>query len=131
MRPQVIVNFERLMFLSIALSAVEIAMIAALGAGAALWVLGVSALLIAVSVALVLLISRRGSQIAKWALVLLTLLGAGGAVVALGDDSPFDLTEALTMLALVLQIVAVAMLFGSGAKTWFAQGDDEVEEPAL
>ncbi len=131
MRPQAIVNFERLMLVSIALSIVQIAMIAAQGAGAPLWVLGVSAIVIAVSVALVLLVSRQRSAIAKWALVLLTVLGAGGAIVALGDDSRFDLAEALTMLALALQIAAVAMLFGSGAKTWFAQRDDEFEEPAL
>jgi len=78
MRPQAIVNFERLFLASILLSVVPLALIASEEGALAEMIVGIGLMLL--SVALVLLASRRRSNVARWVLAILTAIGLAATV---------------------------------------------------
>lgn len=138
MRPNAIVTFERLFLISILLSTVGLALLAGdrIGAiGPPLTEIVVGAAVILLSVALVLLASRRRSNIARWVLVVLTGLGLGTAGYEVGrilgsDGEGFGATTVVDLLAIALQTAAVAMLFVPEAREWFRRRG-EAERPEI
>ena len=74
------------------------------------------------------LISRRASKVAKWILVVMTVLGFLAMIPALpifmqrSGPGPF-----LIALVTVLQLIAVALLFRNDARVWFASGGEVSE----
>ena len=124
MRPKAIVTFEQLFLLSIGMSVAQLALFAFegdVGAG----VLGLGAFLAALPVVLVLLTSRKRSNLARWVLVVLTLFGIYSAAVGLGEGEPVDAAAMIGWAALALQAAAVALLFAPSAGRWFS-GEDKV-----
>ena len=131
MRPQSIVMFERLFLASLVLGVVgvllsygQMAEFASgdpgmrrlgLGSGFLVGVLGVS---YAVYLLLWYLIARRASTVAKWILVVFTVLGVLSALPALGG--PWNATLVLSLAVYALEIVALVYLFRPDARAWFA-----------
>ena len=121
MRPKAIATFERLGLLSVMLSAVQVARLgvtgrmsgieAAVGAGGVL-----------VSVALVLLASRKRSKIALWVLTAFTMLGVAAAAYAAGGGG-IDAAQVVDFVSIALQAAAVAMAWTGAAREWFAGAD--------
>ena len=129
MRPQAIVTFERLSLLSILLSVVQLAMVSSEDGGGATW-LAVGAIPILVSIALVLLASRKASNVARWILTVLTLAGLAWTGFEVGRDFARgvrpDVGTWIGIAALLLQAGAVGLLFNPVARGWFA-GRDELK----
>lgn len=130
MRPSAIINFERLFGLSILLSVVQLA----LQAGAQIGVIGPTTLLliqaagVLLSLALMLLVSRRRSNIARWVLVVFTVLGVLGLLGGLMAGGGFAVSDLVGIAGVVAQAAAVAMLFSAGAREWFADSGASAAE---
>jgi hypothetical protein len=76
------------------------------------------ALGIAITLLLWYLVARRASSIAKWIVVLLFLFSL---LTSLGVGSGgISASEAVSLVALLLQAAAVYFLFRPDAKAWFA-----------
>jgi hypothetical protein len=135
MRPKSIVNFERVVLLSILIGIVstwvnwdqmQAAMAQAQQGRAMLgakFAIGVQAVAIAIYLLLLWLIARKGSPVAKWIYVVFALLGLGAAIVR------FRTTVALGTPALLLAIVqflltlaALWLIFRPDSKAWFSEG---------
>lgn len=122
MRPSAIVIFERLFLLSIVISTVQLALqaneqVGVVGSPMGAIVLG--AVVILFSVALVLLASRRRSNVARWVLAVLTGIGVAVTLYDVISGAQLGLTGLLGLLAIGLQVAAVAMLFSPGGAGWF------------
>ena len=126
MRPKSIVTFERLALLSLAIAMIvtiatwdrTVAAFRASGYPASLPLITEVAEF-GIGLALILLISRKGSRIAKWILAILT--AAGVVELAIRSAGHFggswmDFAEIAKMLLLA---GAVCLLFGADAKPWF------------
>ena len=127
MRPKAIITFERLFLLSIVLSTIQLAIDAGarIGRVGPITELVVEAAGIMLSVLLVLLASRRRSNIARWLLVAFTAIGlfATGADVSrtLRAGEGFDVALLVNLIGIALQTAAVALLFRPEARAWFAR----------
>lgn len=89
--------------------------------------IGVLAVIYAIMLLLWYLIARRASKIAKWILVVFTLISLIG-IPALFSP-PFTLSKGIELLSNLLQVAAVVFLFLPDARVWFAgdkAGDPEV-----
>lgn len=76
---------------------------------------------IAISLAFWYLVARRASNIAKWFLVVLVVLGVLGLPGAYGMISTLGLPYvALGALSTLLQVVAAGLLFTAESRRWFA-----------
>jgi len=97
---------------------------APLGAGT---LIGISVATYALSLLLWYFVSRRASNIAKWILVVLTLLGLIGLPALFVGT--FGLVKALSLVSTLLGVVAVVFLFRPDARDWFAgEPDDTLDE---
>ena len=127
MRPSAIANFERLFFLSCALSIVVLFLRGGAGMGVdPTWVMAAGAVALAITVALALWASRGRSNVARWLLAAVTAYGllAGGIDIgrALAEGLGLGLGDMLGAAAVLVQAAAVAMLFMKPARDWFARG---------
>ena len=133
MRPTSIVLFERLFLLSLAIALVNgflqyDALVAQVGNDPALaqlgWGSGAILVVMAISLLIPLLlwyfIARRASNIAKWILVVMTLLDAG----QLGS-----LAGIASLAVTILQLVAIVLLFRADARAWLSDDADDAEAP--
>lgn len=125
MRPRPIVLFERLFFGSLLLGAASAALdpvpLAEISQGQEGLVLLIGALLVAAVVAMILLVSRRGSRIAKWVITVFTLTGTVGIVPQIAED--LERAPHLGAIALVqagMQLAAIWQIFRAEAEPWFA-----------
>jgi chromate transport protein ChrA len=130
MRPQSIVRFERVVLLTILIGLVTIviswetafAPVRRHGLGEGFfW--GVSAASVAIVVALLWLIARRASSVAKWIYVALSAVGIVMAV--LGVSETLRLPPAILLLELVqwlLTLYSVWLLFRPDSNAWFERG---------
>lgn len=128
MRPKAIATFESLFLLSIGLSMLQVTGLlrARSGEGGTAVELVVALGVALLSVALVLLASRRRSNVARWVLAGLTALGLASAGYSLGKAMGADAIgagEAIDLISVALQFVAVAMLWTPAARAWFARRD--------
>ena len=129
-RPLHIIWFERIIFVTLALGMLNTFLdwpqLAAVGGPAFLFF--VQGVILAIMVTLTLLISRRHSKIAKWAMVGLFILGLPMFIstVAAGQLRGVAIITAAQMLA---QVVAYGLLFSSSSRRWF-EGDTATAEEA-
>jgi len=131
MRPKSIVMFERLFLASLVLGALGVLLsyqkltdLAAndpgmrqLGVGSG-FLVGVVIASYAVYLLLWYLIARGASNVAKWILVVFTVLGVLFALPGLAGA--WDSTSALSLVVYALEILAVVYLFRPDAKEWLA-----------
>lgn len=125
MRPPSIVWFERLSLLALAIGAVvsvatwDGVLAAAQGSGMSATVAAiVYIVLFALMVGLVLLISRGRSAVAKWVYVILFVGGLIATAPSLGGIFDQGLLGLVQALQLLLQIVAIGLLFAPPGSAW-------------
>jgi uncharacterized membrane protein len=127
MRPQSITTFERLYLAGIAVSIVGFVLDFNKLAGATVSGTPVNpAIVIAgfgISIAIYLLlwflVAKKASNIARWVVVVVFILGLAGLPVALSP--PFGLTKVLSLLLTALHFAAIVFLFRKDASDWLAQ----------
>lgn len=140
MRPTSIVLFERLFLLSLAIALVigflqYDALVAQVGNDPALaqlgWGSGAILVVMAISLLIPLLlwyfIARRASNIAKWILVVMTLLGL--LFVNLDPGQLGSLAGIASLAVTILQLVAIVLLFRADARAWLSDDTDDAEAP--
>lgn len=123
MRPSVILNFERLYLLAVAIELGRIILDReVLLANPA--VLTTRLIVVIATVALVLLTSRRRSKIARVVLTGAFLVGLPVIADALKPSTDSTAT-ALTLAQLGLQAAAFLLLFSQEGRRWFASGEGQ------
>lgn len=120
MRPSAIANFERLFLASLLLGISVLFLFSPPGDGLPLLEIGILAL----SLVLVLLVSRRRSNAIRWVLTVLVVLGVPLLIYPLFQGDDIDTAFLLSVLSSALQLSAVALLWTKDGKTWFER--DEV-----
>lgn len=130
MRPKSIVTFERLALLSLAIALVvsiltwrgSLAATEASGLGSSfLWIS--YAIAFGLGLLLILLISRKASSIAKWVLVVLTVIGVVGMLTRVGDLLGSGVLGIAELVQMLILVVSLTFLFRDDAKAWLARGD--------
>jgi hypothetical protein len=130
MRPKSIVTFERLALLSLAVALI-LAVLTWRGNIAALEDSRIPTSLLWVSYAigfglgllLIFLISRRGSNVAKWILVVLTAIGVVEMLTRVGDLLGGGIAGIAELGHMLLLAAALYFLFREDSKAWFERGD--------
>jgi formate-dependent nitrite reductase membrane component NrfD len=133
MRPKSIVNFERTVLASLALSvlgsavswerASTMAADAGLGTG---YLIGVAAFTLVLTLLLLWFIARKGSPIAKWIYVVVAVLGFIGGVASIGQVLEYGaLSAGITILSYILSALSLWFLFRPDANAWFNDGRGE------
>lgn len=129
MRPKSIARFEALSLLSVGLAAVAAVLSwgGALPGGARQGAVGsamiaATGLALILSLVLILLTSRKGSNVAKWLFVVLVAVSAAVTVPRLGTIGAEGLVGTVDVASVVLQLVAIYFLFTAEARAWFAGG---------
>ena len=131
MRPNSIVNFERIVIVSIVLGIINSWMTSekmrALMAGkpqmSQSTTLTIQIIMILIYLVLIYFISRKGSPVAKWIYVVLCVLGLIAGVFALplmAQLGTVSLVVAIVQYA--LSIASLWMLFRPDSKAWFSEG---------
>ena len=72
-------------------------------------------------------IARRASNIAKWILVVMTLLGL--LFVNLDAGQLGSLAGIASLTVTILQLVAIVLLFRADARAWLSDDADDAEAP--
>ncbi|TKD50718.1 hypothetical protein [Sphingomonas baiyangensis] len=86
---------------------------------------GGTILSVGVSLLLWYLVARRGSNIARWVLTALVVIGVVlGVLSGLSGSYPTGLLGALGALNSALQVLAIWCLFRPDAAAWFGSADD-------
>lgn len=131
MRPKSIIHAERLYLAATALLlasslAVWTPLVETYGLAFAI---GVTGFLIGLFLLLILFTTRRGSNVARWLLTLLTAFGAlsflwqiGTGLVALGWPG------VINALQVTLTVIGAVLLFRPNAAAWFARPHENWEE---
>ena len=130
MRPQSIINFERLYLGSLALGILNYFLsydemmaqlqadpaVAEMGFASSGFILGTAAVGWGISLLFWFFIARRASNIAKWVLVIITALGLLFLPSSLSTVGAVTLV--FTLIITVVQLAAIALLFRADAKRW-------------
>jgi hypothetical protein len=131
MRPVSIIWFERLFLASIVLGLANSILVweesmATITADPVLASLGATFLIVTMAISeginllLWYFIARRAANVAKWILVVLTLVSLAGTAMLLATATyPTGLEGVVTTIVLGLYLVSVGMLFRSDAREWF------------
>jgi hypothetical protein len=132
MRPPSIVNFTRVVLLSLAIGIlatwlswdkVEAAMAATgsgMGTGA---IVGIQAVTIALYLLLIWFISAHGSPVAKWIYVVLCAFGLVIGLLGFRQTMAYGtLPTILAAVQYILSILSLWLLFRPDAKAWFSEG---------
>ena len=133
MRPKSIVNFERTVLASLGLSilgsalgwerASTMAADAGLGSG---YLIGVAAFTLVLTLLLLWFIARKGSPVAKWIYVVVSVLGLIGGIAGIGQVMQYGgISAGITILSYVLSAVSLWFLFRPDATAWFNDGRGE------
>lgn len=138
MRPQSIRRFDLFYLASIALGAIgffisygalvaqvdaELAQTGQAFGNVVVW--GSFVVGMAISLILWFFVSRKGSSLAKWLLILLFILGLRGLVGIFAG--PFGLLDVINLAVIVLGAVAIFYLFQPDARAWFEGERDDGE----
>ena len=128
MRPASIVNFERVVLLSIILGIVNTILIwdrltaamAVTGMGSN-FVITVQAITVALYLVLIWFISRRASNVARWIYVVLAAIGLGFGLMGVGQVQALygTIPLVITIAQYALAIASLWLLFRSDANAWF------------
>lgn len=142
MRPASIIRFDQLYLGALALNIansvyVYVSTIARLGSGPSGdglgrllegVMIGLSAIGFVISLLLWFFISRKASNVAKWLLVVLTVIGTLGSLPLLLQTAPMLPTvvplwqAVVTLIVTAMEIAAMWFLFRPDANAWFAHG---------
>jgi len=122
MRPASIERFEALYFTSLAIGVLSAAVSwqTSVSIASPAFVITVQIATFAILLSLILLISRRRSDIARWMLAILFVLGAIVYIPAAGsilDSSP--VLVVLSAFQLIFQAIALYYVFSPAARVWF------------
>lgn len=136
MRPKSISRFEALALVSVALGAVAAFMTSGgaipgaegRGSGGTLMV-AATVISIVVSLVLILLTSRKASNVAKWILIVLVAVSAAMTLPRLGEIGSAGTAGAVDVASVLLQVVAIFFLFTAEARAWF-DGRGSAERPS-
>lgn len=93
------------------------------------FIIGVSVFSFAIILLLWFFISRRASSIAKWVLVVFTVIGTLMLPMSLAAVPFFQLI--VTLIITAMQIAAVWYLFQPDAKAWFEHGPKGMDPAAF
>jgi hypothetical protein len=127
-RPSNVQRFEQLMYLSIAIGALNIALdwgrlvSVARPVGGAVFVLVVDAFVFVFLISLIWLIGRRAKNWARWVLLIFFLLGTPTAVRVVVNNlrvKPF--VGALGLVQVALQVIALFLIFTGNSRAWFGR----------
>ena len=128
MRPASIVNFERVVLLSIILGIVNTILIwdrltaamAVTGMGSN-FVITVQAITVALYLVLIWFISRRASNVARWIYVVLAAIGLGVGLMGVGQVQALygTIPLVITIAQYALAIASLWLLFRPDANVWF------------
>ena len=136
MRPQSIVNFERVVLFSILVGIVNTVLVwnelqaevAASGFGVG-FALGIQAVTIALYLLLIWFIARKGSNVAKWVYVVISVLGLVVGLLSFAQTAqlygPGPLV--ITIVQYLLLLVSLWLLFRPDSKAWFSEGRGPVD----
>jgi hypothetical protein len=132
MRPPSIVNFTRVVLLSLAIGILGTwlswdrveATIAATGSGMGTGTLvGIQAVTIALYLVLIWFIHAQGSPVAKWIYVVLCGLGLVLGLLGIGQTLSYGiLPTILAAIQYILAIISLWLLFRPDSKAWFSEG---------
>ena len=125
MRPATIVNFERLIFATVALAAVQDVigwhqMIAEAGnrfSNPTAFIIVTQVITFLILIGLTLLISRRGSRVAMWIALVLFALGIPAFIVLVQKGSLFG-NGAISAIQTFVQLIAYSLLSTPSARIW-------------
>lgn len=143
MRPASITKFDQLYLGAIALGIVSSVLnydntmaqleadpaVAAAGMAGPGFMVGVTAFGFALSLLLWFFISRRASNVAKWILLVLTVIGT--LAMPLGLLAVPLVQAIIAVVTTVMQIAAVWFLFRPDAKAWFEHGPRGMDPAAF
>jgi hypothetical protein len=124
MRPQAVERFEMLYIVSLALGLVTSALTwkAATVMASPAFVLIVQGGTLALIAGLVLLVSRRSSNIARWVLLILFVVGVFFYIPTAGQlISDSVVVGLISAVQIALQAIAMVSIFSQSAKPWFAK----------
>jgi uncharacterized membrane protein len=130
-RPASVVNFERVVLLTLALGAANavltwdalVAGFAARGLGPS-FVVGAHVAGGALILALLWMMSRRRSDVARWIYVALTVAGILVTLFAITpNDSGAPILLVIEVLQMLLSLISLWLLFRPDAQGWFAATD--------
>ncbi|HEX8625594.1 MAG TPA: hypothetical protein VF782_11005 [Allosphingosinicella sp.] len=132
MRPPSIVNFTRVVLLSLAIGILATwlswdkieSAVAATGAGMGTGtIVGIQAVTIALYLLLIWFIHAHGSPVAKWIYVVLCGLGLVIALLGFGQTLSYGpLPAILAAVQCILSIISLWLLFRPDSKAWFSEG---------
>jgi hypothetical protein len=132
MRPQSIVNFARIVLLSLAIGILATwlswdklqAAVAATGSGMGTnTILIIQGITIALYLLLIWFIYAKGSPVAKWIYVVLCVLGLVIGAFGFRQTMAYGTVPAiLAAIQYLLAIVSLWLLFRPDSKAWFAEG---------
>jgi len=132
MRPPSIVNFTRVVLLSLAIGIVATWLswdklqeaIAATGSGMSTgMILGIQGVTIALYLLLIWFISSHGSPVAKWIYVVLCVLGLVFGLIGFRQTLAYGTLPALlAAIQYILSIISLWLLFRPDSKAWFSEG---------
>jgi hypothetical protein len=136
MRPQSVVNFERVVLFSLLLAVVKSFMvwerlmaIVGVNGRSAGFIFATQAITCAIYLVLIWFTSRRGSPAAKWIYVVLAALGMLFGLFRIELEARMYGTPylAITLIRYVLTAVSIWLLFRKDAKAWFRDGRGRVD----
>ena len=122
MRPKSVEWFELLFLISIGLGVVSSALLweQLTQIAGAVFTLIVQAATLLILLGVVLLVSRKGSNIARWVLVVFWVLGAIMYIPSMAGMFAQNMVAAvLSSVQIALQVVAIYFVFRPDAKPWF------------
>lgn len=92
---------------------------------------GVTAFLVGAFLLLILLTTRRGSNVARWLLIVLTAIGAVSLLWQIGTGQvALGILGVVNAVQVALTIVGAVLLFRPNAAAWFARPHDGWEVDA-
>jgi hypothetical protein len=133
-RPASIVWFERLYLASVLVSAGNAAMqweTTTAQASSPAFVIGLQATIFAILLALTLLVSRKGNNVAKWVIVAFFAFRLVSFAYVLMVPAMMLGPLVLTVLHTLLQTMAVALLFTPSARAWLGRKDSPPTDAEL
>ncbi len=131
MRPKSVVQSERIYLAATILLLASSLMvwpelIAVYGIGLAA---GVTAFTVGAFLLLILLSTRRGSNVSRWLLTILTVIGTASLLYQVATAQlAFGMLGVVNTVQVVLTIVGAVLLFRPNAGIWFAREHDDWEE---
>ncbi|HEX9947779.1 MAG TPA: hypothetical protein VGA98_09585 [Allosphingosinicella sp.] len=132
MRPPSIVNFTRVVLLSLAIGILATFLswekveeaVAATGTGMGTGtILGIQGVMLVLYLVLIWFIHAHGSPVAKWIYVVVAVLGLISGLASFGQTMSYGTVPAvLAAIQIILSAISLWLLFRPDSKAWFSEG---------